>query len=168
MGGIVNRELGNVINREVMRLKLRFYMSSGKLPNTAATQSNPVRVDTHMLFNPFLNYENFLAMPLLPTLLQIVVTMTTIFVIGLELKQGTATQWLQAAGGNLDIALLGKLLPYTIVFVVMAATFNAWLFRLVEMPQRGRFFSSGSRRFRWCWLTRRLELSSSLSVAACG
>ncbi len=140
VGGIVNREQGNVINREVMRLKLRFYMSSGKLPDTAATQSNPVRVDTHMLFNPFLNYENFLAMPLVPTLLQIVVTMTTIFVIGLELKQGTATQWLQAAGGNLDIALLGKLLPYTIVFVVMAATFNAWLFRLVEIPQRGSIF----------------------------
>jgi len=137
VGGIVNRELGNVTNLEIERLKLHFYMSGGKLLNTAAAQSNPVRVDTHMLFNPFLNYENFLAMPLVPALLQIVVTMTIIFVIGLELKHGTATEWLEAAGGNLDIALLGKLLPYTIVFVVMAATFNAWLFWLVEMPQRG-------------------------------
>ncbi len=137
VGGIVNRELGNVINRESERLKLRFYMSGGKLSLTALAQSNPIAVDTHMLFNPFLNYENFLAMPLVPALLQIVITMTTIFVIGLELKQGTASEWLEAAGGNLDIALLGKLLPYTVVFVVMAATFNAWLFGLVEMPHRG-------------------------------
>ncbi|HTY23183.1 MAG TPA: ABC transporter permease [Desulfomonilaceae bacterium] len=140
VGGIVNRELGNVINHEIERLKLRFYMSGGKLPDTAAAQSNPIRVDTHMLFNPFLNYENFLAMPLVPALLQIVVTMTTIFVIGLELKRGTASEWLEAAGGNLDVALLGKLLPYSLVFVVMAATFNAWLFGLVEMPDRGHAF----------------------------
>lgn len=139
-GSIVNRELGSVIGRESARLKLHFYMNSGKLPAVAAAQSNPIGVDTHMLFNPFLNYENFLAMPLVPALLQIVVTMTTIFVIGLELKQGTANEWLEAAGGNLDVAMLGKLLPYTFVFVVMAATFNAWLFGLVDMPHRGNAF----------------------------
>lgn len=137
VGGIVNRELGNVINRESEGLKLHFYMNSGKLARTASAHSNPIRVDTHMLFNPFLNYENFLAMPLVPALLQIVVTLTTIFVIGLELKQGTAGEWLGTARGNVDVALLGKLLPYTVVFVLMAATFNAWLFRLVEMPPRG-------------------------------
>ena len=136
VGGIVSREIGGVINAETMFLKARLYQSRGKLPSAAEVQSNPIVIDSHTLFNPFLNYDHFLATPLVPTLLQVVVTMTTIFVIGLELKRSTITAWLEAAGGDLLTALAGKLLPYTIAFFVIAAAFNLWLFRLVGIPQQ--------------------------------
>ena len=100
VGGIVSREIGGVINAETTRLKARLYQNRGKLSSAAQVQSNPVAIDSHTLFNPFLNYDHFLATPLVPTLLQIVVTMTTIFVIGLELKRSTAMAWLEAADGE--------------------------------------------------------------------
>ncbi len=140
VGGIVSREIGGVINAETTRLKARLYQNRGKLSSAAQVQSNPVAIDSHTLFNPFLNYDHFLATPLVPTLLQIVVTMTTIFVIGLELKRSTAMAWLEAADGDLFTALAGKLLPYTIAFFFAAGAFNLWLFRLVGMPQQGSLF----------------------------
>jgi ABC-2 type transport system permease protein len=63
--------------------------------------------------------------------------MTTIFVIGLELKRSTAAAWLEVADGGLFAALAGKFLPYTIAFLIVAGAFNLWPFRLVGIPQQG-------------------------------
>ncbi len=136
-GGIVSREISSVISAETARLKTGFYQSRGKLPATAQVQTNPIVADTHTLFNPFLNYDNFLATPLVPTLLQVVVMLTTIFVIGLEIKRATATAWLEAANGRMFTALAGKLLPYTVIFFFTAVALNLWLFRILGLPPQG-------------------------------
>jgi len=139
VAGIVVREIQGVISAESESLKVLFYESQGQQRAAAKIQGNPVQIDTHTLFNPYLNYNVFLATPLGPAMLQVVVMMTTIFVIGLELKNGTSMEWLATAKGSFSATLLGKLTPYTLIFLFVGFVFNLWLFFCAGIPQQGSF-----------------------------
>jgi len=63
--------------------------------------------------------------------------MLTIFAIGFELKMQTSREWLDAAGGNYTVAMIGKLIPYTILYVVLGIGCNVILFRFLHFPVAG-------------------------------
>lgn len=65
-------------------------------------------------FNPGLDYGRFLVMALVLTLLHIVSVVVAIDVVGRELLEGTAGDWLEAAGNRFGLALCGKLLPWAV------------------------------------------------------
>ena len=100
-------------------------------------QGEAVRLDTHVLFNPFLNYRYFLACALMPTMLQIFILMMTAFCAGIEFREGTSGQWLEAAGGSAAKAVLGKILPYTLIFTLTGLAMLCVTFALLEVPLRG-------------------------------
>lgn len=88
----------------------------------AGTVAEPVRVEAHTLFNPQLNYAHFLLPALLPAMLQIFVLLHAVGLVGRELRDGTAAEWLAAAGGRPWLALIGKLaLPACWFFLVAVA-----------------------------------------------
>src|SRR5690625_100978 len=68
--------------------------------------------ELHAAFNPGLDYGRFLLMALVLTLLHIVSVVLAIDVIGRELLEGTAADWLGTAGDRFWPALAGKLLPW--------------------------------------------------------
>lgn len=76
----------------------------------------PIGVDLHPLRNPTLNYHEWLTAPFFYIMFQIVVLLVTMYVVGSERTQGSGGEWLEAAGGNMLRALVGKLAPYTLVF----------------------------------------------------
>lgn len=88
----------------------------------------PIMADSMAMFNPTLNYSAYLSFPLLMVMLQIVVMLTTAYVVGVEIKSATAVRWLIGAGGNILTAVAGKLLPYTIAFSAAAIGSVAWLY----------------------------------------
>ena len=57
-------------------------------------------------------------------LFQVIILLTTVYVIGGEVKFGTGAEWLSAAGGNIMTAVVGKLLPYTVIFSLMSILAN--------------------------------------------
>ena len=83
----------------------------------------PLNSDTHPLGNPSLNYRTYLAEPIFFIMFQIVILITTVYVLGSEREHGRV--WLAAAGGNIITALVGKFVPYAFVFAVsgMAAIY---------------------------------------------
>lgn len=97
----------------------------------------PVMPDTHILFNPYINYSYFLASMLIPVMLIVFVLMGSTYAIGTELKQGTGPQWLAAAGENIWVAILGKMLPYTLIFLIQAWIMDLLLFHYLEVPFHG-------------------------------
>ncbi len=101
------------------------------------TVGDAIRLDTHVLFNPFMNYRFFLACALMPTMLQIFVLMLTAYCAGVEFKEGTAGEWLEMAGGSAAKAALGKMLPYTLIFFLTGLIMLAVTFTLLEVPLRG-------------------------------
>ena len=63
--------------------------------------------------------------------------MLTIFAIGFELKMRTSHAWLRAAGGNYTVAMIGKLIPYTVIYLVLGIGCHLILYRFAGFPVYG-------------------------------
>lgn len=103
----------------------------------AETHREPIRTRITPLFNPQLNYLFYLVTALLPTMLQIFIAVLAVHAVGRELKEGTAADWLRAAGGSPMRAVAGKLLPYTIGFALVGLLMITLVYRYLGTPLRG-------------------------------
>lgn len=99
-----------------------------------ATFLLPVKASSHPLFNPDLDYSVYLSNPFFFILFQVIILLTTVYVIGGEVKFGTGAEWLSTAGGNILTAVVGKLLPYTVIFSLMSILANYVMFGLMHIP----------------------------------
>jgi len=97
-------------------------------------QIQPVTLDTHLIGNPWANYGVYLINLLLPGVLQLMVLLMTIFPIGVELKERTSREWLRSADNSMAVALIGKLLPYTIIFTIVGIIGNVLLYQFMHYP----------------------------------
>lgn len=80
----------------------------------------PIVIDTHPLNNPWLNYSVYLCNTLIPGVLMLLIFMVTVYSIGVEIKDRTAREWLRMSNNSIYIALAGKLLPHTVIFLLWA------------------------------------------------
>ena len=120
-------------------IKLQFAMKSGLPERQAKAKVQPVRLQQHILFNPFGNYSYFLLTALLPLMVVVFTLLSNVFAVGTEVREGTGPDWLEHANGSIIVGLAGKLLPYTILLAVDAVVMNVVLFMRMETPLQGSF-----------------------------
>ena len=109
-------------------------LARGATEQQAMAFLQPIVIETHPIGNPTLNYNVYLSNTLLPGILGIFIMMMAVFAIGMEIKNGTAGEWLGKAGGNIHVALIGKLLPQTIIFLLTSALMVIWLYGYMAFP----------------------------------
>lgn len=97
----------------------------------------PMVSDSHALYNPSLNYSVYLTIPIFYIMFQILILLVTLYAIGIEAKGGTGGDWLASADGNMLMALTGKLIPYTVIFVAEALLANMVFLHWVDIPISG-------------------------------
>ncbi len=97
----------------------------------------PISNDNHMIANPYANYGVYLLNMLLPGIMQMLILLMTVFAIGDELKQKTAPNLVRTANNSMFSALLGKLLPYTLLFSVLGIGGNLILYKYMHFPMNG-------------------------------
>ncbi len=141
---LIRRDLRTAVGTVSAGLELRVRQGRGEPAHAAMSHLEPIRVDYHTLFNPQLSYLYYLVAALLPTLLQIFVIVAGVHALGVELKEGTAGEWMAAAGGSAWRAVLGKLLPYALHFSALGLFMLVVLFRFMGVPLNGA--SPGRRR----------------------
>lgn len=94
----------------------------------------PVSEKEMVSYNPNRNYAIYLSQPFFFVFLQVLLLLVTTYALGSESKFGTSDEWLQMAKGNIGIAVIGKLLPYTFIFMVMGVLANVVFFNWMKMP----------------------------------
>ena len=94
----------------------------------------PVNAQSHPLFNPDLDYSVYLSNPFFFILLQVIILLVTVYAVGSEIKFKTGDGWLAAAKGNMLTAVAGKLLPYTVIFILMGILGNYVMFGIMHIP----------------------------------
>lgn len=94
----------------------------------------PVEEQSHPLNNPDLDYAVYLSNPFFFILLQVVILLLTVYVLGSEVKFKSYPAWFQSADGNIVIAVIGKIFPYTIIFSIMAIFANYIMFGVMHIP----------------------------------
>ena len=134
---LVKRDLQAAVGTFSAGVKLRRLRAAGETGESAAARFEPVRAELHALFNPQLDYVTYIVSALFPTLLHVFVLLAAVNSLGSELREGTAGEWLAAAGGSLPRALAGKLLPGTVCFLLVAGAAAAFLFGVHGVPLRG-------------------------------
>ena len=116
--------------REVLRKK-------GLPDDIIMHRIQPVTIEGHMIANPWGNYSVYLVSTILPGILGLICLMLTIFAIGYELKMRTSRTWLRAAGGNYTVAMIGKLIPYTLIYITLGIGCHFILYRFAGFPVYG-------------------------------
>ncbi|MBM6993740.1 MAG: ABC transporter permease [Prevotella sp.] len=109
----------------------------GKTGHEIRTFLQPIAVDLHMISNPWANYNVYLSTSMVPGVLMIFIFLLTPYSIGTELKFRRSRQWIKMSGGNMYLALLGKLLPQTILFLTMLYGFDFYIFYVLGFPHPG-------------------------------
>ena len=94
----------------------------------------PISEEEMVSYNPNRNYAIYLSQPFFFVLLQVLLLLVTTYALGSESKFGTSDEWLESAHGNIGIAILGKLLPYTILFAAVGILANVVFFNWMQMP----------------------------------
>ena len=97
----------------------------------------PIRLDMHLLQNPQTNYNVYLSTVLIPGVLMLFMFLITAYSIGTELKFGTGREWIDMAGGNILVALIGKLLPQALVFLTVTFAYEYYVFGILGFPHPG-------------------------------
>ena len=100
----------------------------------------PVTVDVHPLNNPWISYAIYLSSVLMPAFVFMFAMFTTSYSISQETKEKIADQWLQLANGSIVVALLGKLLPQTLIFWVTGLLYLSILYGYMHFPLNSGFF----------------------------
>ena len=118
-----------------IRLSLR--AAQGEPLDFAEADLNPIPVQTHPLFNPTLNYIYFLLTALIPSILQVIMVTASSYSVGLDFETRHRFRILRALGGGLWPAMAGKLLPYTILFMLVLGLSDTLLFVGFELPLHG-------------------------------
>ena len=138
--GLISKGLQTTIATFSTGLKIQILSKQGISENQAIAQAMPIRLDRHILFNPYTNYSYYLLPSFMPMMILIFTVLSTIFAIGSELKYSTAGEWLSTAQGSISVALAGKLTPTLAFMTVMAAVMFILLFEFIGVPLQGNIW----------------------------
>jgi len=136
-GSLLNSGIQKAIKTISAGIKLQAHLRNGETEKQAIAQIIPIQLHSEILFNPFASYSYFITLILMPVMLTVFTLFGTLYAIGTELQYGTAARWMEKADYSIVLALIGKLLPYTLLFCMVAAIMNIDLFSFLGLPLKG-------------------------------
>jgi len=139
-GGALQSQLIALLSTVSGGVKLQTMLKKGVPQEEALLKVQPIRTDVHLLFNPYGNYAYFLMMGLLPLLAVVFIFLGSSYAIGIEMKEGSGADWIQTAGGSTTVALIGKLVPYILLFFGGLMFMNILLIKVMGVPLNGSLF----------------------------
>ncbi|MCV2359355.1 ABC transporter permease [Paucibacter sp. TC2R-5] len=109
--GLIQKDVRTVVGTLSAGIEIVSREKRGQSMQAASQGFEPMRANLQAIYNPTLNYQQFLAAVLLPALLHMLAMVGGAWAVGSELRDGTAPAWLAAAKGQVLPAVLLKLLP---------------------------------------------------------
>ncbi|MDR2039924.1 MAG: ABC transporter permease [Bacteroidales bacterium] len=140
-GSLLMRDFSTITALSSAAVNVGIRTQKGEPMQTIMANVQPIALDFHALGNPWTNYSMYLSTILSHGLVQILILLITVFIVGHEIKHGTICDWLAAANGSFFTALIGKLLPYTILFSLVTVFGNTLFFKYLHFTYEGNFFA---------------------------
>jgi ABC-2 type transport system permease protein len=103
----------------------------------AAASIGTLASETIALVNPQKNYAQFLLRALLPTIIHVVIALAAGYSVGSEFRRRDARAWLESAGGDPVVALVGKLAPLFCIFFLIMLAEPLFLEGVLQIPFKG-------------------------------
>ena len=125
------RKLGEMAGLAITRSTMR---ARGFTDNQIMGTIQPIVVESHPLGNPHLNYSVVLSNLIVPGLLMLVIMLTTSYSLGMEWKRGRQKKLFDMAEGDIGVLLVGKLLPQTLLYVVIIWLIDFVFYGYLQFP----------------------------------
>lgn len=139
-GSLLFQDLKTVSTLASAAVGLQTAEAKGFTENQVMPILQPITIDSHPIGNPWLNYSVYLNNILLPGMLQLIILMFTVSAFGSEIKSGTGPKLLAMGNNSMLKVVAGKLLPYTILYAVMALLFMSILYYYNHFPLHSGFW----------------------------
>lgn len=136
-GGLAFRGVNNAVPAIEGAVRVSLRTSRGVEAAAAGQAVTPIPVQVHALFNPTLDYSHFLLAAVIPAVLQVMIVVATAYTAGLDLETTHRLVVLRRLGGGIFPALAGKILPYTLLFLLVLGLSDLVLFGYFDLPLRG-------------------------------
>ncbi len=145
-GGTAARSMGTSVLTFAAGVSVRLLESRGIGPDRAMDLITPIPVQQSPLFNPSLDYIQFLLSSIIPTVMQIFICATAVLSFSRERhSEGGIARLLRLSGTPFN-AIIGKLLPYTVMGTLVLLLGDVLLFTVFGADFRGNvlvFFFNG-------------------------
>ncbi|MFA6677488.1 MAG: ABC transporter permease [Bacteroidales bacterium] len=136
-GNLANKaflEMSNLISGAYQRSVLE---TKGVPKDQIMGLIKPIVIDSHLIGNTKVHYGIYLVNTLIPGIFELMCMFLTIFAIGYELKMKTSREWLKTANGSMAAAMTGKMIPYTLMFLILGVAYDLILYKLIGYPNNG-------------------------------
>lgn len=111
--------------------------AKGFTPEQIQTFLQPIKIDLHQIANPWTSYNAYLTTMIVPGLMMLFIFLITAYSLGTELKFNTSKQWLQLSDNRMGMALLGKFLPQTLIWLAVVYSYEYYVFYHLQFPHLG-------------------------------
>lgn len=139
-GSLVFQDLKTISVLASAAVNLKVGTAKGIAPTQLMPIVQPMTIESHPLTNPWLNYSIYLNSVISPAVLHLIILLFTVSAIGCEVKAGTGRHLMDMGRGSITKVLLGKLLPYTIIFMLYALLIMSVLYHYNNFPLKGSFW----------------------------
>ena len=100
----------------------------------------PITIDLHQIANPWSSYNVYLTTVMVPGIIMLFIFLISTYSLGTELKFASSKKWLEMADNNIMVALLGKFLPQTLIWLAIVFGYQLYVFFHLGFPHQGSPF----------------------------
>ena len=132
------KTLGTLGSAAVGQATLR---AKGATPGQIKAALQPVTIDAHQIANPEGSYNYSLTTVFVPGIMMLFMSLLSAYSLGMELKFDTGKEWIASANGNIFVAILGKFIIHTLVFLLVIFFFHYYIYVELDFPRLGGVWS---------------------------
>ncbi|MBF0649407.1 ABC transporter permease [Dysgonomonas sp. GY75] len=139
-GSLLFQDLKTISTLASAAVGLQTAEAKGFTENQIMPILQPITIDAHPLGNPWLNYSVYLNNILMPGILQLIILMFTVSCFGSEIKAGSGRNLMAMGDNSILKVIVGKLLPYTIIYTGIAFFFISIFYYINKFPLHSGFW----------------------------
>lgn len=133
-GSLLMKDMRTASELSGLALTRETLYAKGLTEQGAMSVIQPITIESHPIGNPTLDYGVYLNNILVPGIFILLVMLSAAYTIGMEWKSGTQKKLYAMSGYSSSIALLGKLLPQTILFTLMFMFCDVYFYKVKGYP----------------------------------
>lgn len=136
-GALLFRDLKTISTLGSAAVGQRTLSAKGYTAEQISTFLQPIVIDLHPLNNPWINYNIYLSNMLVPGVFMLFIFLITAYSIGTELKFKRSQELMKVAGNDIYVAIIGKCLPQTLIFLIIFYGYMFYVFGILVFPHPG-------------------------------
>lgn len=136
-GALLFRDLKTISTLGSAAVGQNTLSAKGYTAEQISTFLQPIVIDLHPLNNPWINYNIYLSNMLVPGVFMLFIFLITAYSIGTELKFKRSQELMKVAGNDIYVAIIGKCLPQTLIFLIIFYGYMYYVFGILAFPHPG-------------------------------